>query len=73
LVTHGVDGLLVEPHSSAARWAETLRSVCTSPRLIGSLRAGIRPPRHIAQAALDIVSVYENCVRKTTPVTFAAV
>lgn len=63
LVTHGVDGLLVEPPGSATAWAETLRSVCTSPRSIGSLRAGIRPPRHIKQTALDMLSVYHTLPR----------
>lgn len=64
LVTHGVDGLLVEPHSSVVAWAEALRGVCNSPEIHRSLRSGIRPPRQIKEAAVDMVQLYERLTRE---------
>ena len=64
LVTDGVDGLLVDPASSPAAWADSLRRVCSEPDLLVAMRAGIRPPRHTRDTALEMSPLYENLVRK---------
>jgi glycosyltransferase involved in cell wall biosynthesis len=60
LVTHEVDGLLVEPADSPAAWAESLRRICMNPGLLALLRTGIRPPTHIKDAARDATVLYER-------------
>jgi glycosyltransferase involved in cell wall biosynthesis len=62
LVADGVDGLLVTPAASPAAWADVFRRVCLNPKLLDLLRAGIRPPRHARQAALEIMPLYEEVV-----------
>ena len=64
LVTDGVDGLLVDPASSPAAWADSLRRVCSDPDLLVSLRAGIRPPRHSRDTAIEIMPVYVDAVQE---------
>jgi glycosyltransferase involved in cell wall biosynthesis len=62
-VRHEVDGLLVEPGSSAA-WTEVLRSLSGEPDLLARLRSGVRPPRTMTTAADEIEAVYA-AVRKS--------
>jgi glycosyltransferase involved in cell wall biosynthesis len=59
LVTDGVDGRLVRPYHSPAAWAEVLEELCAAPSCLDSFRAGIRPPRHARQAAIDLMPLYE--------------
>jgi glycosyltransferase involved in cell wall biosynthesis len=70
LVRHEVDGLLVQPASSPAAWAEALRRVCQDPSLLASLRAGIRAPRHTRQVAAEMKSLCEEIIhrREVAPV-----
>jgi glycosyltransferase involved in cell wall biosynthesis len=57
LVTHGVDGLLIEPRS-IADWANSLRKISTKPAVLAKLRSGIRPPRRISESAHDMAILY---------------
>jgi len=59
LVEHGVNGLLVEPGSAHA-WAEALRRLSQDPDLIATLRSGIRPPRTMNDAAIELKAVYRQ-------------
>jgi glycosyltransferase involved in cell wall biosynthesis len=61
LVTHGVDGLLVEPGSIVA-WASVLRKVSSEPRILDELRLGIRPARRIAECVSDMTALYQRLV-----------
>jgi glycosyltransferase involved in cell wall biosynthesis len=61
LVTHEVDGLLIEPGSDGVeRWAETLRHVATDRSLRERLKAGVRPPRKSADVAQEMSELYKN-------------
>jgi glycosyltransferase involved in cell wall biosynthesis len=57
LVEHEVDGLLVEPASSAA-WGQALRRLLADRELLARLRRGVRPPRGMGQVAEDMLTVY---------------
>jgi len=57
LVTHGVDGLLIEPRS-IADWASGLLKISTQPAVLAKLRSGIRPPRRISESARDMANLY---------------
>ena len=57
LVTHGVNGLLVEPRSMAA-WVSVLRKVSDDPALLEELRSNISPPRRISESAHDMTELY---------------
>jgi glycosyltransferase involved in cell wall biosynthesis len=61
LVTHGVNGLLVEPGSIVA-WARELRNISMEPCILGELRLGIRPPRHISECVSDMTTLYQRLV-----------
>lgn len=57
LVTHGVDGLLVQTQSANA-WRRTLERLCDDGGLLSELRAGVRPPRRIADVTTDMSGLY---------------
>jgi glycosyltransferase involved in cell wall biosynthesis len=59
LVRDGVDGLLVEPGSLDA-WRHAVRAICGDPALLARLRAGVRPPRTMADAASDMTALYSR-------------
>lgn len=59
LVQHGVNGLLVEAGDVAA-WQEALRTLCADPALQARLRAGVRPPRTMAEVAQEMEAVYHT-------------
>jgi glycosyltransferase involved in cell wall biosynthesis len=59
LVTHGVDGILV-PDSSSIAWAETIGQLASDRSQAAGLRAGIRPPRTMADAASDMARLYRR-------------
>ena len=63
LVTHDVDGLLVDP-DSPSMWRTTLQRVCDDPGLANRLRQGIRPVRTMDDVARDMVSLYRRFVRE---------
>jgi glycosyltransferase involved in cell wall biosynthesis len=63
LVTDEFDGLLIGSYSSPAAWTAAFERLCAKPELLGSLRSGIRPPRHSRQVALDMMPLYEALVR----------
>lgn len=59
LVTDGVDGVLVEPDSSAA-WAAAIAALAGAPERVGRLRAGIRPPRTMQDVARLMAGHYDT-------------
>lgn len=68
-----VDGLLIETDNVRA-WAEAIRRLAQDPTLLSRLRAGVRPPRTMRDAATEMREIYKN-VLKAHPVasTVAAV
>jgi glycosyltransferase involved in cell wall biosynthesis len=66
LVTHEVDGLLVEPANSASAWAETFRRLCSNPKLLALLRTGIKAPRHTETVAMDMISLCRRVQQNAT-------
>jgi glycosyltransferase involved in cell wall biosynthesis len=59
IVSHGVDGLLV-PINSIRAWREVLERVDREREILVRLRQGIRPPRSMAGAASDMMTVYRR-------------
>ncbi|HEX7242283.1 MAG TPA: glycosyltransferase [Longimicrobiaceae bacterium] len=59
LVRDGVDGLLV-PAGSPAEWGAALRRLAGDPALLERLRAGVRTPRTMADAADDMEALYRE-------------
>lgn len=59
LVTHEVDGLLVEPGSVPA-WTAVLRRLVEESELLGELRRGIRLPRRMEDCARDLHALYRR-------------
>jgi glycosyltransferase involved in cell wall biosynthesis len=59
-IAHGVDGILVRPHDSAAAWAAALRQLAAEPAALERLRENIRPPRSIDDVAADMARVYHD-------------
>jgi len=61
LVTHEVDGLLIEPGTDGVvRWAETLRRVSTDKGVRARLKAGVRPPRKSMEVAVEMRKLYDS-------------
>ena len=58
LVTHGVDGWLVDPHDRAA-WADAMVRAATG-RLLPAPAEPRRRVRHMADAARDMAGLYES-------------
>lgn len=67
LVEHGVTGLLVDPESPDA-WAAALRSLSQNGDLIARLRAGVRPPRTMRDAAVELTAVYRQVSKEAVVV-----
>jgi glycosyltransferase involved in cell wall biosynthesis len=65
LVEHEVDGLLVEPASTAA-WGRALRRLVEERGLLARLRAGVRPPRSMGVVAGEMLSLYHAALRSRT-------
>jgi glycosyltransferase involved in cell wall biosynthesis len=61
LVTHDVNGLLVEP-PFVSSWTEMLKKCCDDPEKIRRLRKGIRPPRKMAEVADEMAALYRNLI-----------
>ncbi len=59
LVRRDTDGLLV-PHASVDAWTAALRRLATEEGLLARLRAGVRPPRTMREAAEEMSGVYEG-------------
>lgn len=59
LVSHGIDGWLVE-HGEPRAWLDCLTMLVEAPGLLERLRAGIRPPRTMDDAAADMVALYRT-------------
>lgn len=57
LVYDGVDGLLAEAGDVMA-WAAAIRRLATEPALLAQLRAGVRPPRTLAEVVDDMLRLY---------------
>lgn len=57
LVSHGIDGLLVEPASVNA-WTDALKQVLGNTEFLGRLRRGVRPPKLAAEVARQMADLY---------------
>src|SRR5439155_10129708 len=57
LVTHNVDGLLVEPQSLVA-WRMALQALCSDRQSLMVLQNGIQNPRSIRDVAADMSELY---------------
>jgi glycosyltransferase involved in cell wall biosynthesis len=57
-VRDGVDGVLVRPFDSAARWAEVLTRVAAEPQTIRALSQNVRRPRPTEAVADEMLSLY---------------
>jgi glycosyltransferase involved in cell wall biosynthesis len=62
-VRHEVDGLLVRPFESAARWAEVLTHVARAPGVLGALSQNVRAPRSSDNVADEMSSLYTRLIR----------
>jgi glycosyltransferase involved in cell wall biosynthesis len=59
LVSDQVDGLLVQPDDPGP-WAATIAALAKAPLRVAGLRAGIRPPRMMADVARDMAALYRT-------------
>jgi glycosyltransferase involved in cell wall biosynthesis len=59
-VRHGVDGLLVRPFNSPARWAEVLTRAAADAAALRALGQNVREPRSADAVADEMLSVYER-------------
>ena len=67
LVTHEVDGLLVEPADPEA-WANALERLSTDQRLLQQLRSGVRTPRSMSVVAEEMSDLYAKVASSMRPV-----
>jgi glycosyltransferase involved in cell wall biosynthesis len=63
LVTHRVNGL-VDAYDSPAAWAQTFWRICSTPDLHSSMVSAIRTPKHIRDAAVEMIAVYQASGRE---------
>lgn len=59
LVTDGVDGLLL-PVDDIRAWATVMAGLAADPAWMRSLRAGVRPPRTMADVAREMAVLYRG-------------
>jgi glycosyltransferase involved in cell wall biosynthesis len=64
LVSHDVDGLLLEPDSVIA-WSTAFGRLNDEPELYPRLRAGVGEPRHISRIAGEMAAVYRRLQGET--------
>jgi glycosyltransferase involved in cell wall biosynthesis len=57
LVRDDVDGVLVKPDDARA-WADAVARLASNPSVVEDMRANIRPPRTMAEAANDMAGLY---------------
>jgi len=65
LVTDRVNGLLLEPYSIEA-WRNAFENLCRNSHQVNALRAGIRPPRRMADVAVDMRILYSEVLGDAT-------
>jgi glycosyltransferase involved in cell wall biosynthesis len=63
LVTHGGNGLLVEP-PRVSSWTEMLQQCCDDTEKVRRLRNAIRPPRRMKTVAEEMAELYRAFVKK---------
>jgi glycosyltransferase involved in cell wall biosynthesis len=59
-IQHGVDGLLVRPFDSPARWAEVLSRAAADLPALRALGRNVRQPRSTEAVADEMLTVYER-------------
>jgi glycosyltransferase involved in cell wall biosynthesis len=59
LVGNGVNGVLIPPEDPGA-WAAAIAALADDRQRIAQLRAGIHPPRTMADVAHDMAEVYQT-------------
>ncbi|HBY62993.1 MAG TPA: hypothetical protein DEH78_24480, partial [Solibacterales bacterium] len=59
LVTSGTDGLLVEPADTGA-WTAAMVRLASEPGLLERLREGVRPPKTMADVAIEMEGLYQR-------------
>jgi glycosyltransferase involved in cell wall biosynthesis len=60
-ILDGKDGMLVQPANVEA-WADAIRRIVERPDLLAQLQAGVRPPRTIDDAAIDMMQIYSSLI-----------
>lgn len=65
-VVHEQNGLLVSPSSPAA-WRDTLSRLIHEPKLLPTLREGIRPPRTMQNVASEMNDIYRELLIPSAP------
>jgi glycosyltransferase involved in cell wall biosynthesis len=63
LVTDGTDGVLLTS-TDADEWAAAIDALVTDPARVERLRAGVRPPRSMAQVADEMASLYRELLKQ---------
>jgi glycosyltransferase involved in cell wall biosynthesis len=59
LITHDVNGALVEP-DSVESWRQAIHRFCEDRTLLHRLKQGIRPPRDMSSVAQEMLLLYER-------------
>ncbi len=59
LVTHNLDGLLIEPGNVAA-WAKAIAHVSNNPKFLSQLALNIKAPRTMSQVAQEMHRIYQS-------------
>lgn len=59
LVTHNLDGLLIEPGNARA-WAEAIAYLAEQPKLLPQLASNIKAPRSMFHVAQDMHNIYQR-------------
>ena len=65
-VRHGVDGLLVRPFDSAARWADVLTRAAADAPAVRALAENVRAPRSPEAVADEMLSLYGRMMHHQT-------
>jgi glycosyltransferase involved in cell wall biosynthesis len=72
LLSHGVNGLLVES-DSATSWANAISQLYSDQQLLQRLRTGVSPPRRMSEVASEMSSLYAGLLSSREPRGYVSV